>query len=73
MFSTTISLLCIAATALSASVNPLDIHPMTSQEARESFSAPPAVFSSAPLWVWNDMMSKEQIAKTLRCYPVSMS
>jgi hypothetical protein len=30
------------------------------------FSDPPREYSSAPLWVWNDMMTDEEVAGTLR-------
>ncbi len=34
-------------------------------EARELFAAPTTEYSSAPLWVWNDMLTEEQIVSTL--------
>lgn len=36
------------------------------QEARATFEQPPVEFSTAPLWVWNDMITPEQIRFSLR-------
>jgi len=33
---------------------------------RDLFADPPAEYSSGPLWVWNDMLTDEQITGTLR-------
>jgi hypothetical protein len=33
---------------------------------RSQFADPPREYSSAPLWVWNDMLTEEQIVDTLR-------
>ena len=33
---------------------------------RARFAAPPREYSSAPLWVWNDMLSAEQVRGSLR-------
>ncbi|MFQ6036253.1 MAG: glycosyl hydrolase, partial [Sedimentisphaerales bacterium] len=33
---------------------------------KKLFAEPPRQYSSAPLWVWNDMLSEEQIVSTLR-------
>jgi len=37
-----------------------------SAKLRNSFAAPPREYSSSPLWVWNDMLTEEQIVGTLR-------
>ncbi len=37
-----------------------------SAKLKNSFAAPPREYSSAPLWVWNDMLTEEQIVGTLR-------
>ena len=34
-------------------------------EVTKLFAAPPTEYSSAPLWVWNDMLTEEQIASTM--------
>lgn len=34
-------------------------------EARKLFAAPTTEYFSAPLWVWNDMLTKEQITSTM--------
>lgn len=34
-------------------------------DVRKLFAAPPTEYSSAPLWVWNDMLSEEQITSTM--------
>ncbi|MFH1369691.1 MAG: glycosyl hydrolase [Planctomycetota bacterium] len=36
-----------------------------SSTARELFTNPPAEYSSAPFWVWNDMMTDEMVVSTL--------
>jgi hypothetical protein len=33
---------------------------------KKLFAAPPREYSSAPLWVWNDMLTEEQVRSTLR-------
>ncbi|MCX5647218.1 MAG: glycosyl hydrolase [Phycisphaerae bacterium] len=33
---------------------------------RSQFAGPPRQYSSAPLWVWNDMLTEEQVVSTLR-------
>lgn len=40
--------------------------PTTSAAARKLFASPPREFSSGPLWVWNDLLTEEQIRSTLR-------
>ena len=37
-----------------------------STSIREQFSNPPRGYSSAPLWVWNDMLTDEEIVGTMR-------
>jgi len=36
-----------------------------SNEARKLFTRPPTEYSSAPLWVWNDMLTEEQVVSTM--------
>ncbi|MBN2375709.1 MAG: hypothetical protein JXD22_04870 [Sedimentisphaerales bacterium] len=36
-----------------------------STEVRKLFAAPPTEYSSGPLWVWNDLLTEEQIVSTL--------
>jgi hypothetical protein len=36
------------------------------QSVRKEFAAPDRAYASAPLWVWNDMMTDEEIANTLQ-------
>jgi len=38
----------------------------SSRTAKRLFAAPPRQYSSGPLWVWNDMLTAEQIAGTMR-------
>ena len=38
----------------------------SSRTAKRLFAAPPRQYSSGPLWVWNDMLTPEQIAGTMR-------
>ncbi len=37
-----------------------------SASLRSQFANPPRQYSSAPLWVWNDMLTEEQIVSTMR-------
>ncbi len=39
---------------------------MTSTELKSLFAEPPRQYSSAPLWVWNDMLTEEQLVGTMR-------
>ncbi|MBX7257910.1 MAG: hypothetical protein K1Y02_16225 [Candidatus Hydrogenedentes bacterium] len=39
---------------------------VASGEVRSGFAAPTVEYSTAPLWVWNDMMSEEQVRQSLR-------
>jgi len=40
--------------------------PVRSSKVRKLFADPPTEYSSAPLWVWNDLLTEEQIASTMR-------
>lgn len=37
-----------------------------SADVKKLFAAPPREYASAPLWVWNDMLTEEQVRGTLR-------
>ncbi|MHC4243713.1 MAG: hypothetical protein ACYSU4_15000, partial [Planctomycetota bacterium] len=37
-----------------------------SAQVKALFADPPREYSSAPLWVWNDMLTEEQIVSTMR-------
>jgi len=39
---------------------------MNMEDIRRYFKDPPASHRTAPLWVWNDLMNKEQIAFQLK-------
>ncbi len=39
---------------------------LDSAAARKIFAAPPREYATAPLWVWNDMLTDEQIRGTMR-------
>ena len=43
-------------------------HAQTTNSTRVKalFADPPREYSSAPLWVWNDMLTEEQIVSTMR-------
>ncbi len=56
--------LVLAFTCCGAFVSPLAA--VTSTQLRSQFANPPRQYSSAPLWVWNDMLTEEQIVGTLR-------
>ncbi|NOY60928.1 MAG: hypothetical protein GXO75_18620, partial [Calditrichaeota bacterium] len=40
--------------------------PTTIAETFDLFKNPPSEFRTAPLWVWNDKITKEEIAEQLR-------
>jgi hypothetical protein len=45
------------------------VSPLAAAEStglRGQFANPPRQYSSAPLWVWNDMLTEEQVISTLR-------
>ena len=42
-----------------------DAHAIGSAEVKEVFAEPTREYSSAPLWVWNDMITEEQVVSTL--------
>jgi len=37
-----------------------------SAAVKRVFADPPRQYASAPLWVWNDMLTEEQVVGTLR-------
>jgi len=39
---------------------------VTSSQVKSQFANPPRQYSSAPLWVWNDMLTDSQVTGTLR-------
>jgi len=39
---------------------------VSSKSAREQFADPPCQYSSSPLWVWNDMLTDEEITSTMQ-------
>jgi len=56
-----LALAAVFCVGLAAPVRAVD-----SVKLRNSFAAPPREYSSAPLWVWNDMLTEEQVVGTLR-------
>ncbi|NLH72975.1 MAG: hypothetical protein GX456_07970 [Verrucomicrobia bacterium] len=40
--------------------------PTESTQVRKLFSDPPRQYTSAPLWVWNDLLTEEQVRGTMR-------
>ena len=57
--------LCLAA-ALLTGVAATAEEKLDSAAARKIFAAPPREYATAPLWVWNDMLTEEQIRGTMR-------
>jgi len=39
---------------------------ISSESVKSQFADPPRQYSSGPLWVWNDMLTEEQIVSTMR-------
>ena len=40
--------------------------PVQSRTVKRLFAKPPCEYSTAPLWVWNDMLTEEEVVSTLR-------
>jgi hypothetical protein len=60
-----VAVLCVGVSfAVSAQRNLPPADPAAALKA--SFARPPAEFSSAPLWVWNDLLTDEMVVATLR-------
>jgi hypothetical protein len=57
--------LCLAA-AWSAAIAVAEEQNLDSSAARKIFTAPPRQYATAPLWVWNDMLTDDQIRGTMR-------
>ena len=58
-------ILCLYA-ALSVGGAVAEDKQLDSAAARKIFTAPPRQYATAPLWVWNDMLTEEQIRGTMR-------
>jgi hypothetical protein len=39
---------------------------VTSAEVKKLFASPPREYATAPLWVWNDLLTEQQIRETMR-------
>ncbi|MEN6578375.1 MAG: glycosyl hydrolase [Phycisphaerales bacterium] len=57
----TLALVIVCCASLAATARAVD-----SVKLRNSFAEPPRQFASAPLWVWNDLLTEQQIVDTLR-------
>jgi len=42
------------------------VHADNAKEAKALFAKPTREYSSAPLWVWNDLLTEDQIRSTMR-------
>ena len=62
----TLAWTCVCLAALSAVAAAAEDKALDSSAARKIFTAPPRQYATAPLWVWNDMLTDEQIRGTLR-------
>ncbi|MGE5360628.1 MAG: glycosyl hydrolase [Bacteroidales bacterium] len=56
----------LAAVLLRAAPPPPALRLPSSSEVRALFANPPADYSTAPLWVWNDMLTDDMVVGTLR-------
>jgi hypothetical protein len=56
----------LALASLCCGVLALPVAAVDSTALRSQFADPPRQYSSAPLWVWNDMLTEEQVVSTLR-------
>lgn len=59
-----LSLSLLPAAAFAQKLTPA-ARPVTSAQVRKQFAAPAREYSSAPLWVWNDLLTEQQIAETM--------
>ncbi len=68
MHSKTVLLVAVllAAAVLSSGAVVPSGSPDNSSQIKSLFADPPREFSSAPLWVWNDQLTEEQVVGTLR-------
>jgi hypothetical protein len=57
-------LLVLAVFSSGAAVPPGSLD--SSSQIKSRFADPPREYSSAPLWVWNDLLTEEQVVDTLR-------
>ncbi len=56
----------LVGTALAAAAPGAARPALASDAVRRLFAEPPAEYTSAPLWVWNDLLTEEQIRTSLR-------
>ena len=61
-----ISCIFLAALFSGLSLGAESLSPSTSSWVKSLFSTPPRAFSTAPLWVWNDSMTADQVVGTMR-------
>ena len=59
-----LGLFLLPAAALAQKLTPA-VKPVSSAQVRRQFTSPSRQYSSAPLWVWNDMLTEQQIAETM--------
>jgi len=59
-----LGLLSMPAAVTAQKLTPL-AEPKTSAQIRKQFTDPPREYSSAPLWVWNDLLTEDQIVSTM--------
>jgi len=59
------SMMFCAASAFAALVAAGPARAVDSAAVKATFANPPRQYSSSPLWVWNDMLTEEQVAGTL--------
>ena len=59
-----VRLLALAVACAAGLVGPA--RAVDSVKLRNSFAEPPRQFASAPLWVWNDLLTEQQIVDTMR-------
>jgi hypothetical protein len=45
---------------------PLVVHAVDAAKVRKAFLHPPREYATAPLWVWNDLLTEDQIRGTMR-------
>lgn len=56
----------LAALGFACLMGGVTAHAASSRNALDLFADPPREYSSSPLWVWNDMLTEEQVLATLR-------
>ncbi|MBI5385474.1 MAG: hypothetical protein HZA90_12415 [Verrucomicrobia bacterium] len=59
-------LACVAVMACFVALPFQPVHAIDSAAVKKLFAQPPREYATAPLWVWNDMLTEQQVRDTMR-------